>query len=213
MSTSAAMYEQFDSAQQQRRAATLGMWAFLATEILLFGAMFCVYAFYRYQYPAGFALASKKTDIVLGAIETCVLLTSSFTMALSIFATRIGNRRATTWLLIVTAIFGCAFLGIHATEYLHEWHEHLLPGTHFDHALRGATGSEMFFTIYYVMTGLHATHVTIGIGVLIGMAFASHRGRFAPSYFTPLELSGLYWHLVDIVWLFLFPLFYLVSRT
>ena len=214
MNTAAAtLHEQFDNSRQQLKASKLGMWTFLATEILLFGAMFCVYSFYRAQFAQGYALASKHTDIVLGTIETAVLLTSSLTMALAIRAIRLAQRRAAVALLVATAIFGLAFLGIHGTEYVHEWHEHLVPGKHFEDGLRAVSGTEMFFTLYYVMTGLHAIHVTIGVAVLLVLAVMSQRQRFSPTYYTPLELGGLYWHLVDIVWIFLFPLFYLVSRT
>lgn len=214
MNTAAdALHEQFDDPRQQLKASKLGMWTFLATEILLFGAMFCVYSFYRAQFPQGYALGSKHTDIVLGTIETVVLLTSSLTMALAIRAIGLGQRRATFVLLLVTALLGLAFLGIHATEYVHEWHEHLVPGSHFENGLRAVSGTEMFFTLYYVMTGLHAIHVTIGVAVLLVLAVLARRRRFSSSYFTPLELGALYWHLVDIVWIFLFPLFYLVSRT
>ncbi len=207
------LHEQFDAASQQLEASKLGMWAFLATEIVLFGALFCAYSFYRFAYPQGFALASKHTDVLLGTIETGVLLTSSLTMALAIRATRIADRRATVWLLIATAVLGAAFLGIHATEYVHEWHEQLVPGKNFEASLRGVRGSELFFAMYYVMTGLHGLHVTIGVGVIIALAVMSAKSRFTPQYYTPLELGGLYWHLVDIVWIFLYPLFYLVSRT
>ena len=189
------------------------MWTFLATEIVLFGALFCAYSYYRYVFPQGFAQASKHTDLVLGTIETGVLLTSSLTMALAIRAARMAQRKTATYLLVATALLGAAFIGIHATEYIHEWREHLFPGTHFDEVLRDVRGSEMFFAMYYVMTGLHGLHVTIGIGVLIVLAVFARRGRFTPDYYTPLELGGLYWHLVDIVWIFLYPLFYLVSRT
>ena len=207
------LQEQFDSAPQQLQASKLGMWAFLATEVVLFGALFCAYSFYRFQYPQGFALASKHTDVLLGTIETGVLLTSSFTMALAIRSMRLAQPKVAMRLLGVTALLGVAFLGIHASEYLHEFHEGLVPGATFDSTLRGVAGSELFFTMYYVMTGLHGLHVTIGIAVLIALAVAAARNRFSPGYHTPLELGGLYWHLVDIVWIFLFPLFYLVSRT
>jgi cytochrome c oxidase subunit 3 len=207
------LHDPFADAAQQVEAAKLGMWAFLATEIVLFGALFCAYSFYRFLFPAGFALASKHTDVVLGTIETCVLLTSSLTMALAIRAMRLAQRRAAVVFLVATVVFGLAFLGIHATEYLHEWHEHLVPGRSFEESLRGVGGTEMFFTLYYVMTGLHGLHVTIGVGVLAVLAVLAQRGKFSPDYLTPLELGGLYWHLVDIVWIFLYPLFYLVSRT
>ena len=207
------LHEQFDTSRQQLKASKLGMWTFLATEILLFGALFCVYAYYRFKFPQGYALGSKHTDVVLGTIETAVLLTSSLTMALSIRAIRLAQRRGAILLLLITAAFGIAFLGIHASEYVHEWHEYLLPGDRFDTSLRAVTGTEMFFTLYYVMTVLHALHVTIGLGALLVLAMLTWRDRFSPTYFTPVELGGLYWHLVDIVWIFLFPLFYLVSRT
>ncbi|HEX4480271.1 MAG TPA: cytochrome c oxidase subunit 3 family protein [Rudaea sp.] len=207
------LHEQFDTSRQQLKASKLGMWTFLATEVLLFGALFCVYSFYRFQYPQGYALGSKHTDVVLGTIETIILLTSSLTMALAIRAIRLAQRRTSIALLLTTAAFGVSFLAIHATEYVHEWHEHLFPGHTFDATLRAVSGTEMFFTLYYVMTGLHALHVTIGLTVLLVLVELTRRNRFSPTYFTPVELGGLYWHLVDIVWIFLFPLFYLVSRT
>ena len=214
MNTAAArLHEQFDTSRQQLNAAKLGMWTFLATEILLFGALFCVYAYYRFAFPQGYALGSKHTDVVLGTIETAVLLTSSLTMALAIRAIRIAQRRTAVILLLITAAFGLSFLGIHAGEYVHEWHEHLFPGERFDDSLRPVNGTEMFFTLYYVMTGLHAVHVTIGFCLMLVLAALTSRDKFSPTYFTPVELGGLYWHLVDIVWIFLFPLFYLVSRT
>jgi cytochrome c oxidase subunit III len=214
MNTASRMlHEQFDTSRQQLKASKLGMWTFLATELLLFGALFCVYSYYRFAFPQGYALGSKHTDVVLGTIETAVLLTSSLTMALAIRAIRLAQRRGAVLLLLVTAAFGLAFLGIHASEYVHEWHEHLFPGHRFEDSLRAVNGTEMFFTLYYMMTGLHALHVTIGFCLLLVLAVLTWRNKYSPTYFTPVELGGLYWHLVDIVWIFLFPLFYLVSRT
>ena len=214
MNTAAAhLQEQFEDAEQQLTAAKLGMWTFLATEILLFGALFCGYAAYRASYPLGFAAAARHTDALLGTVETAVLLTSSLTMALAIRALRLAQRRIAVALIAATVLLGAAFLGIHASEYVKEWHEHLVPGRTFDAQLGARPGAQMFFVLYYVMTGLHALHVTIGAGVLAVLGVIVARGRLGPGYFTPLELGGLYWHLVDIVWIFLYPLFYLMARS
>jgi len=214
MSTvSARVREQFDDAAQQFDAAKLGMWAFLATEILLFGALFCVYACYRHVFPAGFIAASRRTDVVLGTLETCVLLTSSMTMALAIRAMRMARPRVSAALTLATVGFGIAFLVIHGIEYVDEYREHLFPGAGFDPDLNDTAGSQLSFVLYYVMTALHALHVSIGIAVLTVLAALTRRGRFSRRYYTPLELGGLYWHLVDIVWIFLYPLFYLVLRA
>jgi cytochrome c oxidase subunit 3 len=214
VNTAAAhVQEQFDDAEQQRSAATLGMWTFLATEILLFGALFCAYAACRNAYPQGFAAAARHTDALLGTIETAVLLTSSLSMALAIRALRLAQRRVAVALIAATVMLGRAFLGIHASESFIEWHEHLFPGRGFDAQLGSRPGAQLFFVMYYVLTGLHALHVTIGAGVLAVLGVIVARGRLGPDYVTPLELGGLYWHLVDIVWIFLYPLFYLMGRS
>jgi cytochrome c oxidase subunit 3 len=204
---------QFDDAEQQRTASDLGMWVFLATEILFFGALFACYVATRMHDPEAFAIASRLTDVTLGSINTGVLLTSSLMMALAVRATKLGASRAALGFLCATALLGVVFLAIKFTEYSLDWHDQLVPVLRFSHAGPHAGGVERFFYLYFFMTGLHAIHMLVGIAVVAVLGFMTLRGRFAPEYFTPVELGGLYWHLVDIVWIFLYPLLYLVSRT
>jgi cytochrome c oxidase subunit III len=204
---------QFDNPEQQYEASTLGMWVFLATEILFFGGLFTGYAVYRSSYPQAFAEASLHLDVVLGATNTAVLICSSLTMALAVRGAQLGQRRAVIGFLLFTILLGSVFLGIKAVEYSHKFHEHLVPGRAF--ALEGpyAQNAELFFSFYFSMTGMHALHMIIGLGILAVLVFLSWRDRFSPEYYSPVELTGLYWHFVDIVWIFLFPLLYLISRT
>ncbi|MGI9115073.1 MAG: cytochrome oxidase subunit III [Chthoniobacterales bacterium] len=203
---------QFDDAQQQRDAATTGMWLFLATEVLFFGGMFLGYTAYRIYYPHAFAEASRHTLIAFGAMNTAVLLISSTVMAFAVRAARENRRALLTLLLSITAALGALFLVIKGCEYAKEISEHLLPGRSFHIEASDPRHAEMFFYLYWLMTGVHALHVTIGV-ILIGV-FAL-RAWFADafrSHDTPVDLLGLYWHFVDIVWVFLFPLIYLVNR-
>lgn len=204
---------QFDDAGQQAQAATLGMWAFLATEVLFFGPLFAAYLATRLHHPDAWAEASGHTDVLLGTIETVVLLTSSLTVALALRAGQLGRPRRSAALLGATVALGLAFLVLHGFEYLHEWQEGLVPVLRFGYDGPHAHGVELFYYLYYIMTGLHAVHVLVGIGVLGTMAVLAWRGRVGCGYDTPLELAGLYWHLVDIVWIFLYPMFYLVGRA
>jgi len=207
------LVEQFDDAVQQREAATLGMWVFLATEVLFFGVLFAGYTLTRVRFPEGFAAASRHTDFVLGTIETAVLLTSSCLAALSVREVQLGGRRVATWLLLGTAGLGIAFLGMHGFEYVSEWHEGLVPGFRFTQHGPHAQAIELFYFLYYAITGFHGLHVTIGVGVMLTMAWRTHHGAFDADYHTPLEISALYWHLVDLVWIFVYPLLYLVGRA
>jgi len=203
---------QFDDATQQREAATFGMWVFLATEILFFGGMFLGYAAYRRAYPAAFAAASRHTLLAFGATNTAVLLISSAMMAFAVRAAREKRRAALAWRLFATAALGLLFLGIKGFEYAREFSEHLLPGASFHFDPPYTNQAEMFFYLYFLMTGVHAIHVTIGV-VLIAIfgSRAWHTDAFARND-TAVDLLGLYWHFVDIVWVFLFPLIYLVER-
>lgn len=223
----------FDDAEQQYVSAELGMWLFLATEVLFFGGLFLAYAIYRFWYPYEFIAASHHLDVTLGAINTTVLLASSLTMALSVHAAQTSNRKNQVRYLTLTLLLGLAFLGIKSFEYYHKFEEGLVPGRNFamakvehdaekdplahppagDYAGRpgGPKSSiELFFSLYFMMTGLHAVHMVIGMGVLVVLIVAASRGAFSAEYFTPVEMSGLYWHFVDIVWVFLFPLLYLI---
>jgi cytochrome c oxidase subunit 3 len=204
---------QFDDYEQQQQAATQGMWLFLATEILFFGGMFLGYMVYRSMYHAEFAEASRNLDVVLGAINTAVLLCSSLTMAMGVHETQTGNRRTAAIFLLLTMLLGTAFLGIKVYEYYHKYEQHLIPGPHFQWDGGDARYAAMFYLFYFVMTGMHALHMIIGIAIMAALTILVLRGRFSSAYSAPVELSGLYWHFVDIVWVFLFPLLYLIDRS
>lgn len=205
--------EQFDDAVQQREASTLGMWAFIATEILFFGVLFAAYTWCRIGFPEAFAEASRRTDMLLGTIETAVLLTSSCAAALAVREVQLGGRRVATWLLLVTAALGIAFIVMHGFEYAAEYHEGLMPGVRYTQQGPHASAMQLFFCLYYVVTGFHGLHVSIGVVLLLTMAWRTWRGAFDQDYHTPLELTALYWHLVDIVWIFVYPVIYLVGRA
>lgn len=205
--------DQFEDREQQREASWLGMWIFLVTEIMFFGGMFAGYAVYRSAYPAAFADASRHLNLVLGAINTGVLITSSLTMALAVHSAQAGRRRALAGFLLATMLLGCGFLGIKFVEYYHKFEEHLVPGRDFVYPRTFARQARLFFSLYFAMTGMHALHMLIGIGLLAALVFQSRRNRFSAQYHAPVELTGLYWHFVDIVWIFLFPLLYLIGGT
>ena len=207
-----ALAHQFDSLGQQTEAATLGMWVFLVTEVLFFGGLFLTYTVYRSFYPAAFSAASHELDILLGGINTAVLITSSLTMALAVHAAQLGQRRLLMIFLVVTMVLGTVFLGIKAVEYYHKFAEHHVPGAAFQFERAHQRHAQIFFSLYFIMTGLHAIHMIIGIGVLLVMWIWAWRGRITSDYAGPIEISGLYWHFVDIVWIFLFPLLYLIGR-
>jgi cytochrome c oxidase subunit III len=220
-----ALQHHFENMEQQREAGTLGMWVFLVTEIMFFGALFLAYTLYRYKYPEAFAAASNHLDIRLGAINTVVLIFSSFTMAMAVYFTQVGKRRASIIGLLLTIVLGVAFLGIKAVEYHEKYQDHLIPGRLIPgnpfnpdvHELKLPPGVpvgnvEMFYWIYFAMTGMHALHMIIGVGLLTVLTIMAWRKRFSPEYHAPVEITGLYWHFVDIVWIFLFPLLYLLGR-
>jgi cytochrome c oxidase subunit 3 len=207
-----AVAHQFDDAAQQREASTLGMWAFLITEIMFFGGMFLLYLIYRGSYPQTFAQASNHMDIILGTINTAVLIASSLTVVLSVHAAHDGKQKALLVFLALTILLGLIFLGIKFTEYAHKFDEHLFPGLHFGYDGENPGQAAIFFSLYFAMTGLHALHMVIGIGIFLALMLFAWRGRYSKYYFTPVEMAGLYWHFVDIIWIFLFPLFYLLGR-
>jgi cytochrome c oxidase subunit 3 len=208
---SSILADQFDDTEQQHRAGSLGMWIFLVTEIMFFGGLFLSYTVYRVIYPDAFADASRHLDTTLGAINTAVLICSSLTVVLSIYCAQIGNRTFLLVYLLATMLLGLAFLGIKTTEYSHKFAEHLVPGNAFVYPGPYTQPAELFFSLYFAMTGLHALHMVIGIGIFAVLFVQAWRNHFSPAYYTPLELSGLYWHFVDIVWIFLFPLLYLLG--
>ena len=202
----------FEDLGQQQDAATLGMWTFLVTEIMFFGGMFLAYGLYRATYPEAFANTSRHMDVWLGAVNTAVLICSSLTMVLAVHASRIGNRRSLVWNLVGTMLLGGVFLAVKAFEYHHKWEEHLIPGLRFAYDQpQLAHAAEILFFLYFCMTGMHAVHMIIGEGLLAWLLVGALRGRFTPAWNTPVDMIGLYWHFVDIVWIFLFPLLYLIG--
>jgi cytochrome c oxidase subunit III len=212
----------FADAQQQRDASSLGMWVFLATEVMFFGGLFCAYLIYRQWYFGDFGAASKSIDATLGATNTAVLICSSLTVVLAVWAAQTARRTLLIAMLGITMLLGLVFLGIKAIEYKDKFEEHHVPGASFsfDHvSIPGHPGqyanprhAEIFFSLYFVMTGLHALHMIVGLGIFSWLLFAAWKGRFTPEYHTPVEIGGLYWHFVDIVWIYLFPLLYLIDR-
>jgi cytochrome c oxidase subunit III len=211
-----ALRVQFDTEAQQKDASTLGMWIFLVTEIMFFGGMFAVYTVYRSWYPDVFAIASSSLNEIIGALNTGVLLLSSFTMVMAVRAGQLGQQKAIVIFLILTLLFGGVFLGVKAYEWNQKFEEHHIPGQaafHLDGVLPGDQGhAQLFFSIYFAMTGLHALHMVIGVGILLILIVQARKGRFSASYYTPVDVAGLYWHFVDIIWIFLFPLLYLIDR-
>ena len=201
----------FDDPQQQHDTALLGMWAFLATEVMFFGGLFAAYTVYRSLHFAGFAAASRRLDVPLGAINTAILLTSSLTMALAVRAAQLKQRRPLVLLLAATAILGAAFLGVKAFEWRHDFHEGLIPGPNFTFDSADYRDAQMFFVIYFLMTGLHAIHLIIGIAIVALYAIWCARAPRVGSRETQVEVVGLYWHFVDLIWVFLYPLLYLIQ--
>jgi cytochrome c oxidase subunit III len=240
-----ALVHQFDDMEQQKEASTFGMWVFLLTEIMMFGGLFVAYLIYRLKYYPAFSAGSTSISVSWGFTNTLVLIVSSFTMAMVVWSAQKGWRKGQITFLILTMIFGVAFLLIKAKEYYDKWDECHVPGHVIgkgfnawggcdannpklgniaeeirdrkpeepeSEALETAKQTEIFFSFYFAMTGLHALHMIIGVMLLSWLLFRAWRGQFSPEYYTPVELGGLYWHFVDIVWIFLFPLLYLISR-
>jgi cytochrome c oxidase subunit 3 len=227
-----ALAHHFDDLGQQAEASTLGMWVFLVTEVLFFGGLFLCYLVYRSKYPVAFAEASHELDVTLGTINTAVLITSSLTMALAVHAAQLGQQRLLMIFLVATMALGATFLGIKSVEYYRKFEEcpavlvalHLpapeeaghachVPGPGFSfEPPEQARHAQIFFSLYFMMTGIHALHMVIGFGIMTWMLWWSWRGIITADYASPIEISGLYWHFVDIVWIFLFPLLYLIGR-
>jgi cytochrome c oxidase subunit III len=209
---SSGVAHQFDDAEQQREVVTLGMWAFLITEVMMFGGLFLGYAVYRAKYPLAFIEGSHHLDIGLGAFNTVVLICSSLTMALAVHAAQLDRRKGTVLFLLLTILLGSVFLGVKVIEYTSKWEQNLVPGTHFAFPDPQASEQvELFYSFYFAMTGLHAVHMIVGVALLGILAVLAWRGKFSSKYYQPVEMSGLYWHFVDIVWIFLFPLLYLIG--
>jgi cytochrome c oxidase subunit 3 len=203
----------FETMQQQLEASTLGMWLFLATEVMFFGGLFLAYMLYRIWYPQAWSEGSLELDIVLGGFNTVVLIGSSLTMAFAVRAAQTGWRKGTINYLWATMLLGLTFLVVKYFEYKAKFDHHLVPGHSFSYPGPYGDQVEIFFSLYFAMTGLHALHMLIGFGILSVILWMAYKNRFSPEWYTPVEMSGLYWHFVDIVWIFLFPLLYLVDRA
>ena len=229
-----ALQHHFDTMAQQKEAAVVGMWVFLLTEILFFGGLFAAYMVYRIWYFDAFAEASRSLSLFWGGLNTAVLIGSSLTMAMAVRSAQTNKRTATVNWLVLTMILGTVFLGVKVIEYTDKFEHHHVPGYNFQWASHeapaaGAAAAEghrelslnadqlqlttqIYFSLYFTMTGLHALHMIIGIGIMLVITWMAWKGKFDDQYYTPVEMAGLYWHFVDIVWIFLFPLLYLVER-
>jgi cytochrome c oxidase subunit III len=217
----AVLAHHFEDLEQQRETAAFGMWLFLATEILIFGAIFTCYAVYRLRYPHDFEAASARLNVLIGSVNTIVLLSSSLTMALSVHAARVGRQQMLLTCLLLTILLGGTFLGFKVLEYYGDYKENLVPGLAFDPGewtkMEGEEGPaqpqrvKLMLVFYYIMTGLHAVHMVIGMGLLIWLVSEARNGLLTPVRYMPVDVVGLYWHFVDIVWIFLLPLLYLTG--
>jgi cytochrome c oxidase subunit III len=204
---------QYVDLQQQQEAAQLGIYTFLASEVLLFGGLILAYSVYRYGYPADFAAAARETKIVIGTANTAILLTSSFLVAWAVAAARLDAGRLASILLSGAVLLGVVFLLLKGLEYSQEYREHLVPGISFQFSDEHVRGAVLFFLFYFVATAVHALHVLIGTGVLAVIAHRAARGTYSPRYHAPITVAGLYWHFVDVIWIFLFALIYLPGRS
>jgi len=217
------LHHHFDSLEQQRQASSLGMWVFIAQEIMFFGGLFLGYTYYRNLYSEAFVAGSHMLSIGWGGFNTVVLIGSSLTVALAVRSAQLGRKRGIIGFLIATLVLGSVFLGVQYIEYSSKWDHHLVPGAHFQfdphHAGEAAAAVEtavkpgqveIFYSFYFAMTGMHALHMIIGFGILAVMIVMSLQKQFTPRGYAGVENFGLYWHFVDIVWVFLFPLFYLI---
>jgi cytochrome c oxidase subunit 3 len=200
----------FASLEVQNHAARLGMWLFLATEILLFAGLFCCYASYRFLFPEAFAAASRQLDLTMGTINTLVLITSSFTAAMAVHYAKEAQNKKVVVMFVLTILMAMGFLVIKYFEYAHKFHEGQLPGPYYSFPGIQLPGVAMYFTIYFLSTGLHAFHVIIGMAVLAWVTTKAMRNEFSYHNYTAVELGSMYWHLVDLVWIFLFPMLYLI---
>lgn len=205
---SLALREQFSTPQQQRDTATVGMWFFLATEVMFFGGLFAAFAIYRMYYAQGFLEGSHGMTLLIGSVNTAVLFTSSLTMSLAIASISRGKQVQTYILLVTTALIGVLFLVLKLTEYFLHYQDHKVPGIWFESHAPQAGPEQLFYIFYFAMTGLHVIHLSIGIGLATTMAVRTALGRFNTFYHTAIDIVGLYWHFVDIIWVFLFTIFY-----
>jgi cytochrome c oxidase subunit 3 len=200
----------FDNIHIQNHAVRLGMWLFLGTEVLLFAGLFLAYTVYRWLYHPAFQAASRELSITLGTVNTIVLITSSLTVALAYHAIKVNKVKQCVALLAFTILCAGAFLVIKYFEYAHKFHEGQLPGKHYTFEGIDLPGANMYFSVYFLATGLHAFHVIVGASILGWLMWRVKKGLYSAEHYVPVELGALYWHLVDLVWIFLFPLLYLI---
>lgn len=200
----------FDTMEQQFDTAKLGMWVFLVTEILMFGGLFAAFIIFKSFDTKVFILAHEHLNKVMGGANTVVLLTSSLTMALAVRSAQLSRKSQTSGYLVVTILCALAFLVVKYFEYSQKIEHGLLPGTHF-HNDELPKSAHVFFSLYFMMTGLHGIHVVIGIGLISWVLLRNQKNEFDSSFYTPVEIVGLYWHLVDLIWIYLFPLLYLIG--
>jgi len=210
---SGALGEQFGTFEQQYLSEELGMWIFLATEIMLFGGLFTAYTVYRTVYPAGFAEGSRHLDVLYGSVNTAVLIISSLMMSLAVRAAQLGQQRALTRYLLGTALLGVLFLAVKGLEYEKHFGEGMVPGLVWQYVGPLPNQVELFFFAYFLMTGLHSVHLAIGIMAVLLFAVRARRGAFPVEHYASVEMLGLYWHFVDVVWIFLLPLLYLFGLS
>lgn len=204
----------FTTMEQQFDTSKIGMWIFLATEVLLFGGLFVGFGLMQARFPQEFKEAHEHLQRPLGALNTVVLLFSSWTMVMGVLSARTNQRKKLVVYLLLTIFCACIFLGVKYFEYSHKFEEGLLPGHYYWHhgdKIPGSHGYATFFSFYFMMTGLHGIHIAVGIVLLAWIAVRGNRGEFSSSYYTPVDLVGLYWHLVDLIWIYLFPLYYLIT--
>lgn len=203
--------KQFRDLAQQEETAKFGMWIFLVTELLLFGGLFISYTVFRFYFSQVFAESSRSLNALIGTINTAILIVSSVGVAIAVHGAQTGKRKQLLYGLAAAIILGTAFLGLKAYEYYEHYLHHDFPGLAFDYTVPHALEKQVFFFLYFAMTGLHAIHLTVGICIVAVVLFMAYRGGFSKDYYAPIENAGLYWHFVDVVWIFLYPLFYLID--
>jgi cytochrome c oxidase subunit 3 len=207
-----SLHTHYADLEQQRESATLGMWVFLVTEVMFFGGMITGYVAYRFAYPEAFRAGSVHMLFMAGTLNTAILITASLFVAFAVHAARSGNQRWVVNCLLIAMFLGICFLAIKGYEYHDHWVEHLVPGPWFQWNGPDPRHAELFFVLYFFLTGFHALHMTIGIGLVAFVAYFAHKGRYTPEYHNPVENVALYWHFVDIVWIFLYPMLYLIGH-
>jgi cytochrome c oxidase subunit III len=208
-----SLHEHFADLGQQREAAKLGMWVFLATEVMFFGGMITGYVAYRDAYPAAFQAGSVHMLFVAGTLNTALLITASLFVALAVHAAREGRRKLLVLFLAISMFLGVCFLAVKGYEYYQHYLDHKVPTRSFQWDGPDPRHAEMFFVLYFFLTGFHALHMVIGVSLLGFIIYFAHKGRYTPEYYNPVENAALYWHFVDIVWIFLYPMLYLVGHT